>query len=135
MLPLGHALKPSKRKTSAPIPPKVTIKPIVVPVDNPFKYAFGLPQWVFDYKPKMPSRNMSIFLAVVIGTTSAYLYDRKECKRLQQEYIEKVKFMSLAPLESTELARRIKVYGARVPDDGELDRSSKWFKRYMRVSL
>lgn len=46
----------------------------------------------------------------------------------------KVRWMSEGKLESGELARRLKVYGARVPEDGELDRSSKWFKRYMRVS-
>lgn len=77
---------------------------------------------------------MSIFLTVTIGITSAYLYDRRECKRLKEEYMAKVRWMSEGKLESGELARRLKVYGARVPEDGELDRSSKWFKRYMRVS-
>jgi hypothetical protein len=94
----------------------------------------GIPQAVFDYRPKMPGRKMSIFLTVTIGLTSAYIYDRRECERLQKEYVDKVKWMSEAPLESGESVRKVKVYGARVPEDGELERSSKWFKRYMRVS-
>lgn len=77
---------------------------------------------------------MSIFLSVTIGLTSAYLYDRRECARLQKEYVDQVKFLSEAPLETNELARRLKVYAARVPEDGELERSTKWFKKYMRVS-
>lgn len=102
--------------------------------DNPFKYVFGVPQSVLDYRPKLPSRNMSIFLSITVGITSAYIYDRRQCSKIQQEYVDQVKFLSQAPLGSTETARRIKVYGARVPEDGTLDRSSKWFKRYMRVS-
>lgn len=95
----------------------------------------GIPQAVFDYRPKMPGRKMSVFLAVTTGLTAAFIYDRRECARLQKEYIDRVKWMSEAPLDSGELARKVKVYGARVPEDGELERSSKWFKRFMRVSL
>lgn len=77
---------------------------------------------------------MAAFMTVTIGLTGAYVYDRRECERIQKEYIEKVKWMAEAPLDSTEMSRKVKVYGARVPEDGELDRSSRWFKRYMRVS-
>ena len=77
---------------------------------------------------------MSVFLAVTLGLTGAYYYDRRECERLKNEYMDKVKWMSELPLDSTEMSRKIRVYGARVPEDGELERSSKWFKRYMRVS-
>lgn len=42
--------------------------------------------------------------------------------------------MSESPLDTGELARRVRVLGARVPDDGELERSSKWFKKYIKVS-
>lgn len=52
---------------------------------------------------------------------------------MQQEYIDKVKWMSEQEMDSTELPRKVKVLGARVPDDGELERGAKWFKRYMKV--
>lgn len=87
-----------------------------------------------SYRPKMPGPKMTAFLAVTFGLTGAYIYDRRECERLKSEYMDKVRWMSEAPLNSNEMSRKIKVYGARVPEDGELERSSKWFKRYMRVS-
>ncbi|KAM0792522.1 hypothetical protein ACM66B_005191 [Microbotryomycetes sp. NB124-2] len=101
---------------------------------NPFVY-LGIPQAVFDWRPKLPGPKMSAFLAVTISLTGAYVYDRREVKRIQQEYIDRVKWMSEETLETNDLARRVLVYGARVPDDGELERSSKWFKRYMKPIL
>lgn len=77
---------------------------------------------------------MSAFIAVTTILGGAYAYDRRECSRLQQEYIDQVKFMSEGKLDATELARVVKVYGARVPEDGDEQRSTLWFKRYMRVS-
>ena len=112
------------------MPPPLPKPPVK---NNPFVY-LGIPQWLFDYRPSVPSRNMSIFLTVTIGLGSAYAYDRRECARLKQQYIDEVKWKSEEPLGTREMARRVKVYGARVPEDGDLERSSKWFKRYMRVS-
>ncbi|CDR47816.1 hypothetical protein NBRC10512_007219 [Rhodotorula toruloides] len=83
----------------------------------------------------MPGPKMSVFLAVSSALTGLYVYDRRECKRIQQEYIDKVKWMSEQPLEADQRARKVKVYGARVPDDGELERGAKWFKRYMKPIL
>ena len=78
---------------------------------------------------------MSAFLAVTTALTGAYVYDRRECSRLQKEYIDQVRFMSEGKLDADELARVVKVYGARVPEEGDEQRSTMWFKRYMRVSL
>ncbi|GAA5829647.1 hypothetical protein JCM11251_000233 [Rhodosporidiobolus azoricus] len=83
----------------------------------------------------MPGPKMGAFLVFTASLTGAYVYDRTEAKRIQQEYVDKVKWMSEQTLETSEKARRVKVYGARVPDDGELERSSVWFKRYMRPVL
>jgi hypothetical protein len=95
----------------------------------------GIPQFVFDWRPSMPGPKMSVFLAVSSALTGLYVYDRRECKRIQQEYIDKVKWMSEELLPTDQRARKVKVYGARVPDDGELERGAKWFKRYMKVRL
>ncbi|KAK4053121.1 mitochondrial import inner membrane translocase subunit tim54 [Microbotryomycetes sp. JL201] len=116
---------------AAPAPKLGSTQPKAV---NPFVY-LGIPQAVFDWRPKMPGPKMSVFLAVTISLTSAYVYDRREVKRIQQEYIDRVTWMSEETLETNELARRVLVYGARVPDDGELERSSKWFKKYMKPIL
>ena len=77
---------------------------------------------------------MSVFLLFSASLGSLYAYDRSECKRLQKEYLDKVRWMSQETLDSSEMPRKVKVLGARVPDDGELERSSKWFKKYMKVS-
>lgn len=77
---------------------------------------------------------MSIFLSVTIGLTSAYIYDRRECKRIQKEYVHKVKWMGELPLDAREMPRRLQILAAVVPEDGELDRPGRWFKRYIRVS-
>ncbi len=78
---------------------------------------------------------MSIFLSLTVGLTSAYVYDRRECKRIQNEYLDKVRWMSQEKLDTNEMARRVRVLAARVPEDGEVDRASRWFKRYIRVRL
>ncbi|GAA5871591.1 hypothetical protein JCM8547_007092 [Rhodosporidiobolus lusitaniae] len=114
---------PSSR--ALPQPPKPT---------NPFVY-LGIPQFVLDWRPSRPGPKMSIFLAFTLSLTGAYVYDRRETKRIQQEYIDQVEWMSEQELPTDQRARKVRVYGARVPDDAELERSSLWFKRYMRPIL
>ncbi|GAA5947219.1 hypothetical protein JCM3765_001579 [Sporobolomyces pararoseus] len=115
---------PSARKLP-PVAPKPT---------NPFVY-LGIPQAVLDWRPSRPGPKMSVFLLFTASLTSLYAYDRNECKKLQKEYMDKVRWMSEQKLDSYEFPRKVRVLGARVPDDGELERSSKWFKRYMRPIL
>ena len=93
----------------------------------------GIPQAVFDYRPKVPGPKMSVFLAITIGSTVAYLYDRRECKRLKQQYIDEVKWMSEDRLGTTDLARKVRILAARIPEDSTVDRSTIFFKRYIRV--
>ncbi|KAK4697555.1 hypothetical protein P7C70_g8192, partial [Phenoliferia sp. Uapishka_3] len=78
---------------------------------------------------------MSVFLALTIGSAVAYAYDRRECKRLKQQYIDQVEWMSEEKLGTTEMARKVRILAARVPEDGTVDRSTIWFKRYMRPYL
>ncbi|KDE08048.1 hypothetical protein MVLG_01749 [Microbotryum lychnidis-dioicae p1A1 Lamole] len=138
VVPAVPEATPVPAAASAPAP-KVAATPRVLPPPvkrptNPFVY-LGIPQAVFDWRPKRPGPKMSVFLLTTVTLTGAYIYDRRECKRIQQEYIDKVKWMSEETMGSEQNARKLKVYGARVPDDGELERSTKWFKRYMRPIL
>ncbi|GAA5951944.1 hypothetical protein JCM21900_000098 [Sporobolomyces salmonicolor] len=134
---MADPLPPPPTEAPKPAVPAPSIRklppPPAKPV-NPFVY-LGIPQAVFDWRPSVPGPKMSAFLVLTAGLTGAYIYDRQECKRLQQEYIDKVKWMSEQEMDSTELPRKIKVLGARVPDDGELERGAKWFKRYMKPIL
>ncbi|KAL8292910.1 hypothetical protein RQP46_000604 [Phenoliferia psychrophenolica] len=108
--------------------------PKPLPKENPFVY-LGIPQAVFDYRPKVPGPKMSVFLALTIGSTVAYLYDRRECKRLKQHYIDEVKWMSEDKLGTTDLARKVRILAARIPEDSTVDRSTIFFKRYIRPYL
>jgi hypothetical protein len=101
-------------------------------LDNSFVY-LGIPQFVLDWRPSVPGPKMGAFLTVSLSLTGLYIYDRKETARIQKEYCDKVRWMSEQNLDTHDKARKIRVYGARVPEDGELERGAKWFKRYMRV--
>ncbi|GAA5862930.1 hypothetical protein JCM3774_006690 [Rhodotorula dairenensis] len=136
---------PPAQNVQAPPPSPVAPAPVPGPTaralpqkppkpTNPFVY-LGIPQFVLDWRPSRPGPKMSVFLAVTTTLTGLYVYDRKETKRIQQEYIARVKWMSEQPLDTTERARKVTVLGARVPEDGELERGAKWFKRYMRPIL
>jgi hypothetical protein len=95
----------------------------------------GIPRSVLTWKPRLPSRNWSIFLT--ISGTLFYLYydDRKQCRIIKEDTIKKVEYMGKQVLEGGSLAdvRKIKVYGARCPEDGDDDRALRYFRKYMKV--
>ncbi|GAA5839731.1 hypothetical protein JCM3766R1_004598 [Sporobolomyces carnicolor] len=126
--------EPTVPKPAVPGPSARKLPPVAPKPTNPFVY-LGIPQAVLDWRPSRPGPKMSAFLLFTASLTTLYAYDRTECKRIQKEYMDKVRWMSEQQLDSHEFARKIKVLGARVPDDGELERSTKWFKRYMRPIL
>lgn len=106
---------------------------------NPaFRY-LGIPPSVLAWRPRVPSRNVSIFLTVTVSLTSLYVYDRRECKRLKQEYLGKVRHLARERVGgATEgvpdwMPRKVTVYGARVPEDVDVDRGAQWFKKYVKV--
>ncbi|GAA5999341.1 Tim22-complex subunit TIM54 [Rhodotorula paludigena] len=132
--PLQPQGQPAQPVPPVPGPSTRTLPPKAVKPTNPFVY-LGIPQFVLDWRPSRPGPKMSAFLAVSLSLTGLYVYDRRETKRIQQEYIDKVRWMSEQPLDAADRARRVKILGARVPEDGELERGAKWFKRYMRPIL
>jgi mitochondrial import inner membrane translocase subunit TIM54 len=93
----------------------------------------GIPPSWFEKRPKLPSRNWLIFLSVTASLTGFYIYDRRECKRIRQEYVDRVKHLAEAPLGTMELPRKVTVYGGKWPGDDEYDRSMKYFRKYVKV--
>jgi len=94
----------------------------------------GIPVSWLSKRPKLPSRNWLIFIGVTSSITGYYIYDRRECKRIKQEYIDKVKFMGEEIAEDHQsLPRKVMVYGARWPGDQDYDVSIKYFKKYVKV--
>ncbi len=93
----------------------------------------GIPPSWLDFRPRLPSRNWLIFLSVTSTITGYYLYDRKQCRDIRQEYVDKVKHLADAPLHSMDYARKVTVYGCKWPADEEYDRSMKYFRKYVKV--
>lgn len=89
---------------------------------------------MLTWKPRLPSRNWTIFFTVV-GTIS-YLYydDRKQCDRIKQEYIDRVKSRAQEPTSgSMDVIRKVKVMGALWPSDEDDDRALRHFRKYVKV--
>ncbi|KAI0093892.1 inner membrane protein import complex subunit Tim54-domain-containing protein [Irpex rosettiformis] len=95
----------------------------------------GIPPSWLDKRPKVPSRNWLIFLSVTSAITGYYLYDRKQCKTIRQEYVDKVQHLSKVPLHSMALPRKVTVYGCKWPADEDYDRSLKYFRKYVKPIL
>jgi import inner membrane translocase subunit TIM54 len=118
--------------TMAQLPP--TIPKPESGFDAALKYT-GVPPSVLKWRPRMPSKKMTVFLSLVAGGSYAYWYDRKECARLKQEYISRVEHLSKQPLDgSLAFGRKVTVYAAKWPEDDDYDRGLKYFKRYVKVS-
>lgn len=125
---------PTASSSKAPLP-KAPLPPL-----TGFQSALehtGIPRSVLTWKPRLPSRNWSIFLT--ISGTLFYLYydDRKQCRLIKEETIKKVEHMGKQPLPGGSLGevRKIRVYGARCPEDGDDDRALRYFRKYMKVGL
>ncbi|KAI8989726.1 mitochondrial import inner membrane translocase subunit Tim54 [Trametes punicea] len=95
----------------------------------------GIPPSWLEKRPRLPSRNWLIFLSVTSAVTGYYIYDRKQCKKIRQEYVDKVKDIAVQPMGSMELPRLVTVYGARWPGDEDYDRSMRYFRKYVKPVL
>lgn len=93
----------------------------------------GIPPSWLDKRPKLPSRNWLIFLSLTSSIAGYYFYDRRECKKIRQEYVDKVQHLSKLPLHSMDFPRKVTVYGCKWPADEEYDRSLKYFRKYVKV--
>ncbi|CAL1705676.1 unnamed protein product [Somion occarium] len=92
----------------------------------------GIPPSWLDKRPSLPSRNWLIFLGVTSSVTAWYIYDRRQCKKIRQEYVERVKYLSEVPLHSLDYPRKVTVYGSKWPGDEDSDRSMKYFRKYVK---
>jgi mitochondrial import inner membrane translocase subunit TIM54 len=93
----------------------------------------GIPRSWLNKRPKLPSRNWLIFLGLSSSLTAAYVYDRRECKRIKQAYIERVQHLADNPLAPWELPRKVIVYTTKWPGDDDYERGAIHFKTYMKV--
>ncbi|KAH9483966.1 Mitochondrial import inner membrane translocase subunit TIM54 [Psilocybe cubensis] len=95
----------------------------------------GIPPSWLDKRPKLPSRNWLIFLSVTSSVVGLYAYDRRRCKQIRQEYVEKVKHLSEVPADPFEVLRKVTVYGSKWPADEDYDQSLRYFRKYVKPIL
>ena len=93
----------------------------------------GIPPSWFEKRPKLPSRNWLIFLSVTTSIVSYYIYDRRECRRIREDYVSRVEHLAKEPLRTTDLPRKVTVYGAKWPGDEDHDKSLRFFRKYVKV--
>ncbi|RXW22312.1 hypothetical protein EST38_g3522 [Candolleomyces aberdarensis] len=95
----------------------------------------GIPPSWLDKRPKLPSRNWLIFLSLTSTVIGYGVYDRRECRRIRQEYIEKVQHLAEEPLHPLDLPRQVVVYGSKWPGDEEYQQAVKYFRKYVKPVL
>ncbi|KAF9013954.1 inner membrane protein import complex subunit Tim54-domain-containing protein [Cyathus striatus] len=88
-----------------------------------------------DKRPKLPSRNWLIFLSVTSSVLGMYIYDRRQCKLIRQEYVDKVKHLAEVPVNSMYVPRKVTVLGSKWPGDEDYEQSIKYFRKYVKPIL
>ncbi|TFY74490.1 hypothetical protein EWM64_g9522 [Hericium alpestre] len=95
----------------------------------------GIPPSLFEKRPRLPGRNWLIFIGVTSTVFGYYVYDRRECRRIREEYKARVCSLADEPLGSLEHPRKVTVYGAKWPGDEDWDRSTRYFRKYVKPIL
>ena len=93
----------------------------------------GIPASWLSARPRLPSRNWCIFITLTSSLISYYAYDRHRARAIRQSYIDRVKHLAEEPMKSTDLPRKVVVYGAKWPGDEDHQRAVRFFKKYVKV--
>ncbi|KAJ3862116.1 inner membrane protein import complex subunit Tim54-domain-containing protein [Lentinula novae-zelandiae] len=96
-------------------------------------------------RPKLPGRNWLIFFGVTGSLVGAYIYDRRQCRSLREEYIGRVQNLAeeyswhngsgpetLGKDAHLAWPRKLTVYAAKWPGDEDYDVAMKYFRRYLK---
>lgn len=118
--------------TSAPkSEPKPDVKLPKASKPNPMWKYLGFGE---NFRPKLPSRNWSIFLAITGSFTAAVIYDKRETKRVQRKWCRLVEHVGKDPLDPRTMPRKLSVFLEGPPTDG-LRSAQDHFKEYVKPVL
>lgn len=87
-----------------------------------------------NFRPKLPSRNWTIFLSITGGFTAAIVYDKREKKRAQRKWCKLVEHIAKEPLDPRAMPRKLTVFLEGPPSDG-LRVAQDHFKEYVKPVL
>ncbi|KAL5314006.1 hypothetical protein ACEPPN_018430 [Leptodophora sp. 'Broadleaf-Isolate-01'] len=124
----------SERNVSSTPKPEIPIdakaaKPLKPP--NPMWKYLGFGE---NFRPKLPSRNWTIFLTITSTFTAAVIYDKREKKRAQRKWCKLVEHIAKEPLDSRSMPRKLTVFLEGPPTDG-LRVAQDHFKEYVKPIL
>ncbi|KAJ6259038.1 hypothetical protein Dda_5934 [Drechslerella dactyloides] len=99
---------------------------------NPaFEHVFlGLPK----FKAKLPSKPWLVFIGLVATWTGLIVHDRREKKRAQTYWCDRVSHLARQPLPPSQLPRKVTVYLSSPPGDG-ITSAREYFKEYVKPVL
>ncbi|KAI0256552.1 mitochondrial import inner membrane translocase subunit Tim54 [Lactifluus subvellereus] len=92
----------------------------------------GIPPSWLDKRPRLPSRNWLIFLSITQSLVALYVYDRRQSRKIRQEYVDRVRHLAEEPLHSLDFPRIVTVYSTKWPGDDDWDRGSRYFRKYVK---
>ena len=88
-----------------------------------------------NFRPRLPSRNWTIFLTITGGITAAVVYDKRETRRAQRKWQKVVEHLAKEPIENPkQMPRKLMVYIEAPPQDG-LRLAQDHFKEYVKPVL
>ncbi|KAF2401391.1 hypothetical protein EJ06DRAFT_492610 [Trichodelitschia bisporula] len=87
-----------------------------------------------NFRPRLPSRNWTIFLTIVGTWSGAIIYDRRETKRTQAKWAALVSHLASDPLPPNQLPRRLTVFLSSPPADGPMT-AREHFHAYVKPIL
>ncbi|KAF8077801.1 inner membrane protein import complex subunit Tim54-domain-containing protein [Lyophyllum atratum] len=122
-------------QNAATPPPPASVEPKQI---SGFRTALrytGIPASWLEKRPKLPSRNWLIFLSVTSTITGYYIYDRRQCKRIKQHYVDLVKDQAEELVGPLDWPRKVTVYGSKWPGDEDYDQAIKYFRKYVKPIL
>ncbi|EGX53654.1 hypothetical protein AOL_s00006g112 [Orbilia oligospora ATCC 24927] len=90
----------------------------------------GLPK----FKAKLPSKPWLVFIGIVSTWTGLIVYDRREKKKAQQYWCDRVSHLAERPLSPHQLPRKVTIYLASPPGDG-ITSAREYFKEYVKPVL
>jgi import inner membrane translocase subunit TIM54 len=104
-------------------------KPLRPP--NPIYKYLGLGE---NFRPRLPSRNWTIFLSITGSFAAAVIYDKREKKRVQRKWCKLVEHVAKEPLDPRAMPRKLTVFLEGPPSDG-LRTAQDHFKEYVKPIL
>ncbi|KAI9597019.1 inner membrane protein import complex subunit Tim54-domain-containing protein [Syncephalis fuscata] len=87
--------------------------------------------FIKQVQSKLPSPKMSAFLATVGTLFGIKVYDKRECRAIQDRFKEQARVKADAPMAVNEQPRRVEVYLVPPPGDG-LYKPVEYFDRWVK---